>query len=91
MGLARHVGAAQAAEEVEIGSAVRLENMVDVELGLPPACVGLRSFPFSIVSLVLSSNRHQTDTKNFFDHFSWCRIRHQSIGPLGTFELACNP
>lgn len=46
MGLARHVGAAQAAEEVEIGSAVRLENMVDVELGLPPACVGLRSFPF---------------------------------------------
>lgn len=46
MGLARHVNAAQAAEEVEIGSAVRLENMVDVELSLPPACVGLRSFPF---------------------------------------------
>jgi hypothetical protein len=23
---------------------------------------------------VLSNNRHQTDTKNLFDHFFWCRI-----------------
>jgi hypothetical protein len=53
-------------------------------MGIEPALVGFPETieaPFGVlrpalVSLVLSSNRHQTDTKTLFDHFSLVPTRY---------------